>query len=184
MTRQLLSLGESVSHLILIDAPCPLRLQPTPTHLHDFFNSIGLLGTGKPSETPPWLLEHFGASVRALAAYQPTPLPKISGNVPVPKTLAISAKYGVAKNPGDPRPQTRDGEPNSVKWIMNNRTDFGGNGWEKLVSEENLSCESVNANHFTMMRMPAVSRAFTLSNPADRNQVDLFEAGKLTPVNR
>jgi hypothetical protein len=44
-----------------------------------------------------------------------------------------------------------------MKWLLENRTDFGPNGWDKLLGEENCSMVQVVGNHFTMMKPPVVS---------------------------
>lgn len=159
ITRQLLEQGETVEQLYLIDSPNPLHLQPTPLRLHHWLNEIGLLGDGNAANTPPWLLEHFRASVANLGSYEAKPLGQsISPRTPFPKVLAIWAKYGVAKNPEDPRPEIQNGDPNSMSWIVENRPafDLNGGGWQELVGE-GLVNQSVEANHFTMMRKPVVS---------------------------
>ena len=143
-----------VERLILLDAPCPISLEPLPSRLHIFFNEIGLLGTGKPSETPAWLLPHFQSSINALTAYQPEILPI---DPDAPKALLIWAPEGVCKSPSDPRPEPQDDDPNSMKWLLENRTDFGCNGWERLLGEENCTCVAIEGNHFTMMKEPNVS---------------------------
>lgn len=143
-----------VERLILLDAPCPISLEPLPSRLHIFFNEIGLLGTGNPTETPAWLLPHFQSSINNLSAYDPEILPI---DPDAPKVLLIWARDGVCKNPGDPRPELQEDDPKSMKWLLDNRTDFGCNGWERLLGEENCTCTSVQSNHFTMMREPIVS---------------------------
>ena len=143
-----------VERLLLLDAPCPISLEPLPSRLHIFFNEIGLLGTGNPTETPAWLLPHFQASIDNLSAYQPEILPIDPSPA---KVLLIWARDGVCKNPGDPRPPPQDDDPRSMKWLLDNRTDFGCNGWERLLGAENCTCVVTDGNHFTMMREPIVS---------------------------
>ena len=143
-----------VERLILLDAPCPISLEPLPSRLHIFFNEVGLLGTGNPTETPAWLLPHFQSSINNLTAYQPDILPI---DPDAPKVLLVWARHGVCKNPEDPRPEPQEDDPNSMKWLLDNRTDFGCNGWERLLGEGNCTCTSVGGNHFTMMREPIVS---------------------------
>lgn len=163
VSRQLAEMGRanpgrnySVERLILIDAPCPLRLEPLPSRLHHFMNSIGLLGTGNPSDIPDWLLPHFEYSIKNLAAYKPE-LSSMNTNFETPKTLLIWARDGVCKYPDDPRPPAQADDPKSMNWLLNNRTDFGYNGWDQLLDPQKCSCVSVSGNHFTMMRMPIVS---------------------------
>ena len=163
-TRQLTAMARAhpeknyeVEKLIMIDSPCPIRFEPLPSRLHHFFNNIGLLGTGN-GVVPTWLLPHLSASIIALTAYKPERL--LGSGKGALKALFIWAQDGVCKNPTDPRPPPpREGEldPKSMKWLFNNRTDFGANGWDELLEEANITCTSVGGNHFTIMREPIVS---------------------------
>jgi iterative type I PKS product template protein len=155
VTCQLLAQGEQVERLVLIDAPCPVSLEPLPARLHVFFDQIGLLGTGKAGGTPSWLLPHFAATIQALSDYEPTPM--APGRAP--PTTAIWCSDGVCPNPGDPRPPAAEGEdPAPMKWLLNNRTDFGDNGWGQLLPGA-MEFAVMGGNHFTMMKEPHVSRS-------------------------
>lgn len=161
VSRQLAEIGRakpqknySVKRLILIDAPCPVRLEPLPSRLHHFMNSIRLLGTGNPSDIPDWLLPHFEYSTKNLTAYKPE---LMNIDFETPKTLLIWARDGVCKYPEDQRPPAEVDNPKSMNWLLNNRTDFGYNGWDRLLDPQKCTCVSVSGNHFTMMRMLIVS---------------------------
>lgn len=143
-----------VARLLLIDSPCPIRLEPLPARLHHFFDEIGLLGTGT-GKTPGWLLPHFEYSIRALSAYKPEL--KSVQDFQAPPTKLIWATDGVCKNPEDPRPPPQDDDPKSMKWLLENRTDFGYNGWDRLLGAENCQMRTISGNHFTMMKPPIVS---------------------------
>ncbi|RAR09566.1 polyketide synthase [Stemphylium lycopersici] len=149
VAQQLVNSGEKVENLVLIDAPCPVALDPLPARLHIFFDQIGLLGTGKPGGTPSWLLPHFASAIQNLKDYDPTPMdPKIA-----PPVLAIWCTDGVCPNPEDPRPPPGEGEdPAPMKWLLNNRTDFADNGWAQLLPKENFQYAVMGGNHFTMMK--------------------------------
>lgn len=124
--------------------------EPLPPGLHLFFNECGLLGDG--SKIPPWLLDHFAATIKALSEYKDRPLPKGM----IPKTVAIWCREGVCGKPGDPRPPVPPGgEPSPMKFLLNNRTDFGDNGWGELVGP--LESGVMDGNHFTMMQDEHVS---------------------------
>ena len=42
--------------------------------------------------------------------------------------------------------------PKEMKWLLNNRTDLGSNGWDGLLSGDSMTIETMDdANHFTMM---------------------------------
>ena len=140
-------MGEKVIRLILIDSPYPIGLEKLPPHLYDFFNSIGLFGTGDKAP-PSWLLPHFLAFVDSLDRYRAVPFPP--GHAP--RTHLIWARDGVSKFPDDPRPYMDEKTPKEMKWLINNRTDFGSNGWEGLLGGEAPIIETMHdANHFTMM---------------------------------
>jgi len=148
VTLQLLAAGECVNRLILFDSPCPLKLEPLPSRLHHFFAEIGLLGGDGP-EPPPWLLPHFEASIKALAVYEP---PAIADKSLAPKTLAIWARHGVCRYPEDPRPQQSEQDPQTMKWLLENRTDFGFNGWDALLGADAIVTTSLDGNHFSLMK--------------------------------
>lgn len=149
--------GEFVDRLILIDVPCPIRLDPLPSRLHHFFDSVGLLGPeGHPDGPPDWLLPHFDHSIANLSSYKPEPVDPAH----VPRTYAIWARDGVCKSPDDPRPEPEhagEEEPAGMKWLLDNRTDLQYNGWDRLISANRfLAVESVaDVNHFTLMRKGA-----------------------------
>ena len=152
---QLIRCGETVERLVLIDAPCPMTLPPVPTSLVRFFDSINLFGQGSPTAagTPTWLLEHFDSSVANMHGYEPQAMTPSQA----PKTLAIWARDGVCKHPSDPRPHLGNEESLSTKWMLDQRVDFGPNGWDRLLGKDNVSGLNVPGNHFTMMREPNVS---------------------------
>nr|AUI38916.1 polyketide synthetase ClPKS18 [Curvularia lunata CX-3] len=149
VAQQLINAGEKVENLVLIDAPCPVALDPLPARLHIFFDQIGLLGTGKPGGTPSWLLPHFASAIQNLKDYDPIPMDPKSA----PPVLAIWCTDGVCPNPEDPRPPPGEGEdPAPMKWLLNNRTDFSDNGWAQLLPKENFEYAVMGGNHFTMMK--------------------------------
>ncbi|KAF2868891.1 polyketide synthase-like protein [Massariosphaeria phaeospora] len=149
VTQQLVNSGETVESLVLIDAPCPVALDPLPARLHIFFDQIGLLGTGKAGGTPGWLLPHFASAIQNLKDYDPVPMdPKRA-----PPVVAIWCTDGVCPNPDDPRPPPGEGEdPAPMRWLLNNRTDFDDNGWAQLLPKENFEYAVMGGNHFTMMK--------------------------------
>ena len=146
----LINEGELVDQLLLIDAPCPTELPPLPTSLVRFFDSIGLFGDSK---APEWLLEHFDSTVENLAHYKPAPLPAAKA----PKSITIWAREGVCGDPTAPRPGQTEQENRSQRWILDNRTDFSPNGWQKLLGKDKTRGVGVQGNHFTMFREPNVS---------------------------
>lgn len=149
--NQLLIEGEQVEHLILIDAPSPIMIEPLPKSLHLWFAETGVIGTGDLSKTPPWLLPHFAASVAALGAYKGVKLnPERS-----PKVLAVFCEDGVCKYPDDPKP---DPYPlGHAQWLLENRTDFGPHQWDEYLNGDKIVTKRVPGHHFSMMKPPHVS---------------------------
>ena len=155
ITRRLISQGDVVETLILIDTPCPLIIEPLPGSLHRFFGTIGLLGDGDGAleKLPHWLLPHFAASVHALATYDPQPIHPMSA---CPRVWAIWCEDGVCKNADDPRP---DPYPyGHAQFLLENRTDFGPNLWDEFMDPGKLTCVQMPGNHFTIMKAPHVQR--------------------------
>lgn len=148
---RLLEMGEKTENLILIDSPCPINLEPLPSSLLHFVDSLGLLGSQ--SSTPEWLIPHFEASIINLAAYEPEPLDPSDA----PKVLMIWARDGLVKNPKDSDMPRSAGEAKSIKFLLDKRTDFGPNGWERLLGAENITTATVEGNHFSMIQKPEVS---------------------------
>nr|AAR90248.1 polyketide synthase [Botrytis cinerea] len=151
IVSQLTKNDEVVDKLILLDSPCPDIIEPLPSSLHRWFAEIGLLGDGDPSKIPEWLLPHFAASVQALSTYMPEAIdPK-----KVPQVMAIWCEDGVCNLPTDPRP---DPFPyGHAQFLLDNRTDFGPNIWDKYLGNENFVTRHMPGNHFSMMHTPHVS---------------------------
>ena len=147
--HQFRAMGEEVESLIFFDSPCPLSLEPLPSRLHEFLADVGLLG-GEGQEVPSWLLPHFEATIRALEQYAPAPLP--SDGAGAPKTLAVWAKHGVCGQPGDPKPDMYDSDPKSMRWLLENRTDFGANEWDLLLRGGEIETRSLEGHHFSLMK--------------------------------
>lgn len=150
--------GETVDRLILLDTPCPDRLDPLPSGLHHFFDSVGLLGPegGHPDGPPDWLLPHFDRSIANLGIYRPDP-PSLA-----PRTYVLWARDGVCKSPDDARPDLQpvgEEESPAVQWLLYNRTNVEYNGWDRLIPTDRFAAvESVaDVNHFTIMRKPGVT---------------------------
>ncbi len=155
IARQMTDADDRIDTLILLDAPSPALIEPLPPSLHEFFASIGLLGGGGAGETdklPPWLLPHFRKTVEALSTYKP----KKSLLKQSPKVFAIWCEDGVCKYPSDPKP---DPYPyGHAQWLLENRTDFGPNGWDEYLDGDMITTRRMAGNHFSMMKEPCVAR--------------------------
>lgn len=154
MINQLIKAGDAVENLIIIDAPCPITIEPLPRSLHEWFASIGLLGENDGAvekKIPEWLLPHFAASVTALSNYTAEPIPEDK----CPRVMAIWCEDGVCKLPTDPRP---DPYPmGHALFLLDNRTDFGPNRWDEYLDFEKIRTRHMPGNHFSMMHGEYVS---------------------------
>lgn len=141
--------GHEVQRLLLLDSPNPVGLEKLPPRLYDFLDAQNVFGSENPHSTagssvkaPSWLLAHFLAFVDALDAYVSIPWDAglLAGNglaspLPTPplRTYLLWAEAGVCKNEDEPRPEYRDDDPREMRWLLENRTNFGPNGWEALL---------------------------------------------------
>lgn len=164
--HMLISQGEKVTTLILIDSPPPLKgLDRLPNHFYDFCKSLHLFGGGqhgRPASSREIthrftdaehdkLIAHFNASIDVLHEYRAVPLPTEH----CPKTVAIIwAPDTITDRPGVKKPEPHPDDTEGMKFLTEKRTDFGTNGWDKLFPSE--GCEIrlkkvQNAHHFSMM---------------------------------
>lgn len=146
--QQLARDGSKTEKLILIDSPNPIGLENPPQRMYDFFDSIGIFGT-KGKAPPSWLRPHFDAFIRLLDDYKIKPFVGSKAGI---STHMVYARDGICKDPSAPRPEIRPGDPREMIWLINNRTDFSGDGWASLVGRANLIITVLsNVNHFSMM---------------------------------
>ncbi|WZH40776.1 type I polyketide synthase [Fusarium acuminatum] len=162
--------GYTVQRLILLDSPNPVGLEKLPPRLYDFLDSQNVFGSDNPHNTtgsgsakaPEWLLAHFLAFIDALDAYIAVPWDAgllagdglISPLPASPQTYLLWAEDGVCKNTDDARPEYRDDDPREMRWLLENRSNFGPNGWDVLLNgNEELFVDRISgANHFTMLK--------------------------------
>lgn len=164
---QLTQAGERVANLVIIDAPCPVTIEPLPQGLHAWFASIGLLGDGDEKKIPEWLLPHFAASVTALSNYTAEPIPKEK----CPNVMAIWCEDGVCHLPTDPRP---DPYPTGhALFLLDNRTEFGPNRWDEYLDLSKMTMRHMPGNHFSMMHGDYVS-SNPICSPLTKHQANVL----------
>ncbi|EED21099.1 polyketide synthase, putative [Talaromyces stipitatus ATCC 10500] len=146
--QQLAREGCKTEKLILIDSPNPVGLENPPQRMYDFFESIGIFGSG--SKPPPsWLRPHFDAFIRLLDNYKIRPVANSGFKMEV---YMLYARDGICSDPSVPRPEIRPDDPREMIWLLNERTDFSGDGWASIVGRENLQITVMDkVNHFSMM---------------------------------
>ncbi|KAL4733582.1 hypothetical protein BDV11DRAFT_175562 [Aspergillus similis] len=153
---QLVEMEEDIEALFLIDSPCPINLQPLPSELLRFVNSLGLLGAQ--GSAPDRLVPHFEASIKNLTCFIPYPMDPEEA----PRTHIIWARDGLVSESDEKQFPRSDAEAKSVKFLLDGRQSLGTYGWEKLVGSENISVDFIEGNHFTMMREPEVNQLPTI----------------------
>ncbi|KAF2475265.1 polyketide synthetase PksP [Lindgomyces ingoldianus] len=143
--QNLTAAGETVSRLILLDSPNPIDLEMLPPSLYELFDSMNLFGEAG-RKPPAWLLPHFLAFINVLDTYKPVPFQHKAG----PETWILWAKDGVAKRGGV---EVKGDETREMRWLLNERTELGGNGWDQLVGEERLRIQVLEgSDHFSMLK--------------------------------
>jgi thioesterase domain-containing protein/acyl carrier protein len=146
--QQLQGIGKKVETLILLDTPNPVGLENPNARMYDFLDSLGMFGMGS-KQAPKWLRPHFDAFLALLDAYE---VKKFGGPSP-PTTHIVYARDGMCKHESDPRPETRPDDPREMLWLLNNRTDFTGAGWNSLLGKQNLRISVLDdVNHYTIMQ--------------------------------
>lgn len=149
-TRVLIEAGEEVKSLLLIDSPCPIGLGKLPQTFFDYWRKIhepGEMAGDRP--LPPWLMDHFKAVNENLRWYTATPLPRGRS----PKTYLVWVAKGtdnLAAFPG--RAALTPQENVDLGFLMDDKTDFGTRGWEKLIEGEIQIDRAMTSNHFTITR--------------------------------
>lgn len=130
--------GELVESLIIIDAPVPQDLGELPAEFYEYCGRLGLFG----SELPPdYLIPHFLQTMKAMLPYKALPL-KASR---MPRVGLIWAGETVMNNPRAPK-------FNKKHFLLQQRTNFGPDGWDKLLPGAQFTIIAVHdANHFSMM---------------------------------
>ncbi|KAL8643728.1 MAG: hypothetical protein Q9226_008155 [Calogaya cf. arnoldii] len=113
---------------------------------------------------PEWLLPHFEYMIKALDVYKPL---ATADKAKAPKTFAVWATEGVCPDEKERKRllPVREDDTRSMKLLLDNRTDFGANGWDELIpgiEEGEMSCRTIQGNHFTMMRKPQVGQLAAL----------------------
>ncbi|KAL4781318.1 beta-ketoacyl synthase [Aspergillus varians] len=149
--QQLVSEGEAVTDLILIDCPVPRGLDHLPRRYYEYCDQIGLLGevNGVRKDPPKWLIPHFEACVNSLHDYRASAFIPTSA---APKTHVIWASDAIDKY-CMPKFERRPDDPEGLRFLTEARTDYGPCGWETLLPDNKMDFAQIaDVNHFSMMR--------------------------------
>lgn len=171
VAKQLIREGETVEKLILIDSPCRLVFEELPMEVIRYLSSNDLMGNWGSKRTPDWLIKHFQSSIDTIASYMPTQMD--SGNLP--EVFIIWASEGVLQN-ADATATSLDLTVKITRFMIEERTDFGPHGWERLFPGATLSIAKMPGNHFTIVHPPDVSspHSATLIISSYLENIDIF----------
>ena len=100
-----------------------------------------------------WLIPHFNATIDLLHEYKAAPM-QPGGFFDVPKVSIIWAATCIADNPRLPKLAPHPDDTEGMKFLLERRTDFGGNGWEALFPGQGgriVVNRVEGAHHFSMM---------------------------------
>ncbi|KAJ9620672.1 hypothetical protein H2204_012227 [Knufia peltigerae] len=157
--RHLISVGEIISKLILIDSPCRTDYGPMPQDVLDYVSRSGVIaGEGAATAAPEWLVQHFQSTIRAVQEYTPQAFDEENS----PSTYVIWAARGVFEDWPQAELAGLDLTDAVAAWLLKPKTSPGANGWDKLLSAKKMKCSSVDGNHFNMVHPPncaSLSRA-------------------------
>ena len=150
-TKQLTNAGETVEKLILIDSPCRLIYEAIPLNVLDYLAEKGLMGTGLKG-TPQWLVDHFASTIHAVENYMPSPMDPAKA----PRTYIIWASEGVVEDL-DSEETSLDLNIKVSRFLLQQKKEFGPQGWEQLLPVEKMECATMPGTHFTIVQKPNVS---------------------------
>lgn len=156
--------GQRVDSLVLIDAPCPCALPPLPLETIALLEKVGAfdgMNGKKKGGIRDGVKAHFAGSVGALKRYRPKAMAR--GEAAGIRSVAVIwARRGVWETVGE---EVRErycekgeggGGNKAGDWIMDPRGKVAADGWDVLMPGAGIRCESVEGDHFGIMRRPGV----------------------------
>ncbi|KAI0914392.1 Alpha/Beta hydrolase protein [Ustulina deusta] len=147
--------GEQVDSLLLIDAPPPTGLDPLPERWYEQCTMSGVFSgmtgcSASRGTTPSTVIPHFRAVVQMLQAYHADPLPQGF----TPRTSIVWADRCVFDGrPGYPLFEMRAEDPEGIKFLTRQRTDWTAGEWTQLFPLDEPAVSIMeDQDHFSMMR--------------------------------
>ena len=152
VAKVLISKGQKVQKLVLIDSPCRLVYEELPMEVVRYLASNNLMGNWGAQQPPAWMVSHFEMAISAISTYVPTPL-----HAPDPLDVAIIwARDGVL-NEADCSNTGLDFSIKVTRMLIQRPENDGASGWDLLLPGARLSVAQVPGNHFTIVYPPHVS---------------------------
>ncbi len=147
--------GEQVDSLLLIDAPPPTGLDPLLERWYEQCTMSGVFSgmtgcSASRGTTPSTVIPHFRAVVQMLQAYHADPLPQGF----TPRTSIVWAGRCVFDGrPGYPLFEMRAEDPEGIKFLTRQRTDWTAGEWTQLFPLDEPAVSIMeDQDHFSMMR--------------------------------
>lgn len=160
VAQDLMSTGEEIATLTLIDSPPPTDgLDRLPRRFFDHCSAVGIFGgemnsINPRSKLPEWLMPHFEATIELLHEYRAPLMPLDSPFSPRKVTViwaggcAFGGKYAPL-----PPAQMQGGDTEGMKFLTEQRSDFGPGKWTDLFPGQQIEVRVVEGeHHFSMMR--------------------------------
>ncbi|MCJ1313534.1 hypothetical protein MMC25_007213 [Agyrium rufum] len=178
VARQLLNAGEEVRGIVMIDSPCPKKLEDMPEPTLELMEQTGLFigvkRAGKPDM--PMAIEtkqHLVSCVKELSQFEPVPMEEKRRPG---KTVMIWARNGIFDELGgkiaeasalEAKKADGDSEPEvglKKDWLTAERKSYGPNGWDRLVGD--IECHNIEGDHFSVMNLPRIKVTGSLMHKA------------------
>lgn len=162
--QQLLGLGERVEGILIIDSPCPHKMEGLPPLTLEILEETGIFvgiptrGGGPDTPMPLGQKQHIVGCVQAASTYDPQPLPI---HQRPSHTYIIWSERGLfeqlsekVKEASDQQTGTSDKTGINRDWLTGTRTSFGPKGWDRLLGD--CECHPTEGDHFSCMNQPRV----------------------------
>ncbi|KAK5991365.1 Conidial pigment polyketide synthase PfmaE-like protein [Cladobotryum mycophilum] len=148
--KQLHEQGETVEKLIVIDSPCRTDYDALPADVVRYLAAHNHMGNSERKKIPDWLIEHFEVTLKAVEEYHPTPL---APSAVVPEVFIIWSSEGVLPS-GQAAQTGLDLNLNVTRFMLEEKEDFGPNGWNKLLPGAKIAIAKTAGNHFNLVHPP------------------------------
>lgn len=159
VAKLLISAGQKIARMIVIDSPCRLEFEALPEQVVAELTRKGLMGSIGQKKAPEWLVQHFTSTVISVEKYMPTPLAK--EDVP-PKVNFIWVKEGLVKSVAESGLEV-DLNVKVTRFLLEPRGNLQTEGWERLLPGAKYKFGYMTGHHFQITQPPHVS--FGLKGP-------------------
>lgn len=164
----LMNAGHNVRDLIILDSPPPFHLAPLPERFFVYCASAGLFG-GRDGHTPEWVINHFRKINSVLSHYVPKPL-GIS-------TLRKINILWACESSVDDRFEKRADDPEDMKFLTTQRTDFTAGRWGPLFGNVPMRVDRAeNQHHWSILVSSLQQNPITFTSLFANNYI-LIEGG-------